>query len=69
MGSGRRILQAADEDGNYKRPEHHRHRHRYANVGNDDSDTFESESNFLSAPFAIVIDSYLRKFGEFVYYK
>jgi len=47
----------------------HHHKKRYANVGEDDSDEFQSEANFLSVPFAIVIDSYLRKFGEFVYYK
>jgi len=63
LGSARRL----QIEGEAKPPQDAggHHRRRYANVGDDDSDEPDQGNNMPSVPFAIVIDSYLRKFGDF----
>lgn len=64
LQEGRQLAIAVDEDG---KP---RYSKRFSNVDDDDSDEFENtEVNYKSVPFSIVVDAYQRKFGQFVYYK
>lgn len=62
----RQLAIAIDEDG---KPHFSK---KFSSIDDDDSDEFEDSgphANVKSIPFSIVIDSYQRKFGQFVYYR